>query len=69
MLVIGPKKNTPTVLLGDSSGVFVDSERMRAMKGTLTHADLTKWNKVDESMTKNRKEALPMMQFLRTKTS
>ena len=63
MLVSGPKIKTPVLLLGGSKGSMASGDAVKSIKGTFEHVEHHQWNKADDSMPKNREEALPMMQF------
>jgi predicted esterase len=63
MLVNGPKIKTPVLLLGGSKGSMTSGDAVKRTKGTFEHVDVHQWKKSDDSMPKNREEALPMMQF------
>jgi len=62
LLVNGPKVKTPVSLLGGSKGL-VSSGSIKSTRGTFQHVEHHQWKKADDTMPKNREEALPMMQF------
>lgn len=64
MLINGPKKATPVLLLGGSKGSLASGDAVKTTKATFEHVEHLQWKKADDSMPKNRDEALPMMQFL-----
>jgi predicted esterase len=63
MLVNGPKIKTPVLLLGGSKGSIASEDAVKSTKETFEHVEHHRWKKADDSMPKNREEALPMMQF------
>ncbi len=63
MLVNGPKIKTPVLLLGGSKGT-ISEDSVKRTRGTFEYVEHHQWKKADDSMPKNREEALPMMQFL-----
>lgn len=63
MLVNGPKKTTPVLLLGGSKGSLASGDAVKSTKGTFEHVEHHQWKKPDDSMPQNREEALPMMRF------
>lgn len=63
MLINGPKKATPVLLLGGSKGSLASGDAVKSTKGTFEHVEHHQWKKADDSMPKNREEAWPMMQF------
>jgi predicted esterase len=63
MLVNGPKIKTPVLLLGGSKGSIASEGAVKSTKETFEHVEHHRWNKADDSMPKNREEALPMMHF------
>ena len=63
MLVNGPKITTPVLLLGGSKGATALGNGIKRTRGTFEYVEHHQWKKNDDSMPKNREEALPMMQF------
>ena len=65
MLVNQPKSTTPILLLGGRLGdLFKDNRNgVRKAQGSFEFVEAHEWSKNDDSMPKNRDEALPMMQF------
>ena len=63
MIVNGPKIKTPVLLLGGSKRFIASGEDVKSTKETFEHVEYHQWKKADDSMPKNREEALPMMQF------
>jgi predicted esterase len=63
MLVNGPKIETPVLLLGGFKGSIASEDAVKSAKETFEHVEHHRWKKADDSMPKNREEALPMMQF------
>jgi predicted esterase len=63
MLVNGPKIKTPVLLLGGSKGSIASEGAVKSTKETFEHVEHHRWKKADDSMPKNREEALPMMHF------
>jgi hypothetical protein len=63
MLINGPKKATPVLLLGGSKGSVASGDAVKSTKGTFERVEHHQWKKADDGMPKNREEAWPMMQF------
>jgi predicted esterase len=63
MLVNGPKIKTPVLLLGGSKGSIASEDAVKGTRETFEHVEHHRWKKADDSMPKNREEALPMMHF------
>lgn len=62
MLVNGPQNKTPVLLLGGSKGMLSPGS-VKTTRGAFVYVEHQQWKKTDDSMPKNRDEALPMMQF------
>jgi len=63
MLVNGPKIKTPVLFLGGSKGSIASEDAVKGTRETFEHVEHHRWKKADDSMPKNREEALPMMHF------
>lgn len=59
------KTRTPVCLLGGSRGAFARDEQspVKRLRSVYEFVEYHEWKKADDSMPKNRDEALPMMQF------
>ncbi|ETN44214.1 uncharacterized protein HMPREF1541_10765 [Cyphellophora europaea CBS 101466] len=62
----GSKNRTPVLLLGGRRGALAKDEQspVKRVRDAFEFVEYHEWRKVDDSMPKNREEALPMMQFL-----
>ena len=65
---LGPssKVRTPAMLLGGLNGAFAkdDGSPVKRIKASYEFVEYHQWKKPDDSLPRNREEALPMMQFL-----
>ena len=62
-LVNGPQIKTPVLLLGGSRGLMASQDVVKTTSGTFEYVEYHQWKKADDSMPRNREEALPIMRF------
>lgn len=60
------KNRTPVMLLGGRRGALSKDEQspVKRIRGLYEFVEFHEWKKLDDSMPKNREEALPLMQFM-----